>query len=125
MSDFWVVMSGVSLLAHAALNKAARHAYTEMSYATLMKAARMNWHDYQEKFDDWLYKEFDFTSTGSFSSGFYAMGYTSQNVVKNVGPINYVVLGFIICICLQILFWPKFCANVKMTKSLTKRVKKC
>ena len=43
MTNLWIVLSGVSLLAHITLNKAPRHAYTELAYTIPMSVIRMDW----------------------------------------------------------------------------------
>ena len=90
LTAFWVFFSAVALMAHVALNKIVKHAYTEMSYETFMSITKMDFFDARDRFNDWLFENFVFTSSGAYNSIFYTMGYTSKNVIANVGPINYI-----------------------------------
>ena len=124
LTAFWIFLSAVALLSHVILNKIVRHAYTEISYEMYMSIIKMNFFGTKDTFSDWLFEKYEFTSSGAFSSAFYTMGYTSKNVIANIGPINYIFLAVFFCIGLQILFLPKACMHFDCTKGKALRAKK-
>ena len=124
MQQYWVFLSAASLLAHIALIRVARHTYGELSFEMLMKVVRLDLFEARKDFDDWLYTKYDFTSSGAFSSVFYSMGYLSRNTASNIGPVNYLLIFFLVSIALQILFWPKTCVFFSCSRPCALRIKK-
>ena len=94
-TNFWIFISSVALVSHLAMGQMIQHAYTELAYDYLMDMIRIDYFGFSGSFDDWLYEKYEFTSTGAFSSAFYTMGYSSRNVISNVGPINFIAVVFL------------------------------
>ena len=89
-----------------------------------MCVIRMDFFKFGDTFDKWLFNRYEFTSTSAYTSSYYTMGYTSRNVIQNIGPINCVFLAFFVLISLQLLFWPRQCRFFNCTKKCTMRIKR-
>ena len=90
-----------------------------------MDMIRIDYFGFSGSFDDWLYEKYEFTSTGAFSSAFYTMGYSSRNVISNVGPINFIAVVFLSTVAFfQIICLPKSCKFFECSKKIATRVKK-
>lgn len=90
LTYFWIILSSFALVSHVAVSKVIMHAYTELSYEVIMEVIRLNFFNQRKAFDDWLFEKYEFTSTGVYNTAFYTMGYTSKNVISNIGTINVV-----------------------------------
>ena len=124
LTAFWIFLSAVALLSHLILNKIQRHAYTEISYEMYMNIIKMDFFGVKDTFNDWLFEQYEFTSSGAFNSVFYTMGYTSKNSIANIGPINYICIAVFVCILIQIIFLPKACMHFDCTRGMAIRGKK-
>ena len=111
-------------MSHVALNRALQHVYTELIYEMIMTVTRCDFFNIKFYIDKWLFDNWEFTSTGAYSTFFYTMQYESRNVVSNIGPINVIFLLVSITIVLQVIFLPKVCLFFKCSRGLTLRVKK-
>ena len=67
LTSFWIFLSSLVLISHAALNKVVNHAYTELSYEMLMNVIRIDYFGIKQAFDDWLFGKYNFTSSQAYS----------------------------------------------------------